>query len=488
LIIESLYVAGIGAIAGSIMAFAYSKAVIYALRTWWIDAVGTRDLHSIFSPISVTVGILGGFAMAFLVITGALRLIGRRAPRASGGRQTRAHWVAVALFAIGVALVALGGASGFFGAGAMLLGSALALLFSLLKKGWGKASTLGRLGIRYTSHRPGRAVLCVALIALATFLIVAVGSFRRPAVAAERDYRYYAESALPVYYDPNSNDGKQALGIKTQAKWLPFRLRQGDDASCLNLYQPQNPRVLGAPASWIKLPSQDDGTIAAAVDANTLEYVLHKKVGDTITVGSARLKMVQALQDTVFQSEIVVGDADFQKAFPEEQGFRVFLIDAPQGADAEIETDLADYGLDVTSVGDRIAAYHRVENTYLSTFQSLGALGLLLGVAGLAAVLLRNVLERRRELALLRASGFAGRALTKMILAENAFIIISGLAIGAGCACIAVLPTIMRRGGVFPLLSLGILIPAVAMVGLLTSYLAVRSAIKMPLLNALRSE
>ncbi len=488
LLIESLYVAGIGAIAGSVMAFAYSKAVIYALKTWWIDAVGTRDLHVVFSPVSVAVGILAGFAMALLVITWALRLIGRRAPRDSGRTQTRAHWVAVALFVIGVALLTLGGAAGFFGAGAMLLGSALALLFRVLKQGWGRANTLGRLGIRYTSHRPGRAVLCVALIASATFLIVAVDSFRRPQVAAEQGYRFYAESALPIYYDPNSNEGRQALGIKRQAKWLSFRLRAGEDASCLNLYQPQNPRVLGAPVSWIKLDSQDDGTISAAVDANTLEYVLHKKVGNTITVGSARLKIVKALQDTVFQSEIVVNDADFQKAFPEEQGFRVFLIDAPQGADVQIETDLADYGLDVTSVGDRIAAYHRVENTYLSTFQSLGALGLLLGVAGLAAVLLRNILERRRELGLMRASGFDGRALTKMILAENAFIIITGLIIGAGCAGVAVLPTVTRRGGAFPLLSLGMLIPAVAMVGLLTSYLAVRSAIKEPILNALRSE
>ena len=36
----------------------------------------------------------------------------------------------------------------------------------------------------------------------------------------------------------------------------------------------------------------------------------------------------EGLPDTVFQSEIIVNDADFQKAFPEEQGFRVFLIDA----------------------------------------------------------------------------------------------------------------------------------------------------------------
>ena len=125
--------------------------------------------------------------------------------------------------------------------------------------------------------------------------------------------------------------------MNADAKWLSFRLRPGDDASCLNLYQPHNPRVLGAPASWMKLDSQNDGTVSAAVDANTLEYVLHRKVGDDLQVGSARLKIVRALQDTVFQSEFVVNDADFQKTFPEEQGFRVFLVDAPQGADAQIE-------------------------------------------------------------------------------------------------------------------------------------------------------
>ena len=488
LIIESLYIAGIGAIVGSVMAFAYSKAVVYALKTWWIDAVGTRDLHIVFSPVSIAIGILAGFGMALLVIAGALRLIGQRAPRAGSIGRTRAHWIALALFAVAMSLLTLGGAGAFFGAGAMLLGSALALLLSFLKRGWGRANTLGKLGIRYTSHRPGRAVLCIALIALATFLIVAVGSFERPTIAAERGYRYYAESALPIYYDPNTSEGRQTLGLKDTARWLSFRLRPGDNASCLNLYQPQNPRILGAPAGWIQLDRQTDGTISAAVDANTLEYVLHRKLGDTITVGSARLKMIQALHDTVFQSEIIVNDADFQKTFPEEQGFRVYLIDASPGADAEIENALADYGLDVTSVSDRIAAFHRVENTYLSTFQSLGALGLLLGVAGLAAILLRNVLERRRELALLRASGFDRYALTKMILAENAFIVIAGLIIGAACACIAVLPTVARRGGTLPWLSLALLIPAVVIVGLFSSFLAVREAVRAPLLNALRSE
>ena len=75
----------------------------------------------------------------------------------------------------------------------------------------------------------------------------------------------------------------------------------------------------------------------------------------------------------------------------------------------------------------RLAAFHRVENSYLETFRALGALGLLLGTVGLAAVLMRNVLERRRELALLRAVGYRPRHLAVMVLAENLFLLVVGL-------------------------------------------------------------
>ena len=64
------------------------------------------------------------------------------------------------------------------------------------------------------------------------------------------------------------------------------------------------------------------------MDANTLQYVLHKKVGDVLEVGGAKLKMVKALQDSVFQSELLISDADFQRAWPNEGGYRVFLLDA----------------------------------------------------------------------------------------------------------------------------------------------------------------
>ena len=64
-----------------------------------------------------------------------------------------------------------------------------------------------------------------------------------------------------------------------------------------------------------------------------------------------------------------------------------------------------------------------MENTYLSTFQALGGLGLLLGTIGLATVMFRNVLERRRELGLLRAVGYDRSRMTVMIVAEAVFVL-----------------------------------------------------------------
>ena len=62
-----------------------------------------------------------------------------------------------------------------------------------------------------------------------------------------------------------------------------------------------------------------------------------------------------------------------------------------------------------------------------------------------------------------------------MILAENAFLLVSGLIAGAVCACIAVLPTVIQRGGTPPWIALVVLVIAVLVVGIGTSLLAVEN-------------
>ena len=144
-----------------------------------------------------------------------------------------------------------------------------------------------------------------------------------------------------------------------------------------------------------------------------------------------------------------MSDRDFVRLFPRHEGSRFFLLEAAADRRAQaaalLEDRLADFGFDVQSTAERLAAYHRVENTYLTTFQTLGGLGLVLGTFGLGAVLLRNVLERRRELALLRAVGYRGRHLATMVLAESVLLLSAGLAAGLLAAALAILPALVAR-------------------------------------------
>jgi ABC-type antimicrobial peptide transport system permease subunit len=188
-----------------------------------------------------------------------------------------------------------------------------------------------------------------------------------------------------------------------------------------------------------------------------------------------------------------MADRNFVRLFPEQEGYRFFLVDVPTPEQATaaagvLEQGLSDFGFDVTSTSERLANFHRVENTYLSTFQMLGGLGLLLGTVGLGAVLLRNVFERRRELALLRAVGYNSSHFTLMVVAENALLLFSGLITGTVCALLAIAPVFFERGGRLPNISLGVLLLAVLISGLTVSLIATWAALKSPLLPALKAE
>ena len=121
----------------------------------------------------------------------------------------------------------------------------------------------------------------------------------------------------------------------------------------------------------------------------------------------------------------------------------------------------------------------------------LGALGLLLGTFGLAAVQMRNVLERRGELALLRATGFREWRLAQMVLLENVLLLVGGLATGTVAALLAVLPHKFTGEASIPaelLRDLGLMLLAVLAVGVLSSLLSIRASFKVPVLSALRGE
>jgi ABC-type antimicrobial peptide transport system permease subunit len=153
-----------------------------------------------------------------------------------------------------------------------------------------------------------------------------------------------------------------------------------------------------------------------------------------------------------------------------------------------LEEKLADFGLDAQTTADRLAGYQVVENTYLSTFLTLGGLGLLLGTLGLAVVMVRNVLERRSELALLQAVGFGRSSILRLVLAENAFVLVFGVLIGAGTAMLASLPHLWSGLAEPPWTSLILTLALILAVGLIAGVVAARSSLRQPLLPSLRQE
>ncbi len=558
---EGLLLAVIGSLLGLIGAIVYGGAMMFGLRTWWVGAVGTTLLRLHVSPTSLVIGAVSGIVTALLCIWLTLRGLRKTSPRnllagsVTGDRSSvvsdsprsrvtlSSRLFAIIFALLGLAMLAsakfIGQVGGFFGAGTFLLVALLFFWSAWLKSdkrqtiaGQGFAP-MARLGFRNATIRPSRSVLCIALIASAAFIIVSVDAFRKDSGSTSNDpksgtggFPLMAESLLPIVHDPNGEQGREELNLTDDTfknvKLTRFRLRPGDDASCLNLYAPRSPRVLGATEGFIKanrfsfasslaqtdeqksnpwlllnqLPSPNSQVpIPVIADANSLTYVLHLKVGDETALTSSRgeivkVKVVGALADTIFQGELLMSEQNFVRIFPDQQGYRVFLAetDKPTETAAALEDKLSDYGFDAISTDEKLASFHQVENTYLSTFQTLGGLGLLLGTFGLGTVLLRNVLERRRELALMRAVGYQSSHLSLMVVAENVLLLGCGLLTGVVCAALAIAPAFIARGGKLSATSLILLLLAVSLTGLAASLLAVLAAVRSPLLASRRAE
>ncbi len=534
---EGLAVAAAGALIGALCAPAYTALIVQGLRTWWRDATGTRLLRLSADPGLLAVGAIGGTVMAGLAIWYTLRrweglspaALSRETAAPEASRRLKAATFVLLLSGAGFLLLPASrlvpAAAAFFGAGVSLLAGALCAAAWWLKRpplelaGIPGTAALVRLALRNAAWRPGRTMACLALIAPAVFLLVAMEAFRHGSGGDTAGFGLYAESQTPLVYDPNTPQGADRLNLQglPKLRWVSFRLKPGDDISCLNLYQPRNPRILGVPEAfiqrnafrfagstgetaetraqpWLQLEAQlNSGVIPAIVDQNSLTYVLHRKLGDEFEMEREgaqplRLKIVAALQGSLFQSEILISEKNFMRLFPQIGGARVFLIDGSPEMAGPLEDALSAYGFDAQPAAERLAGYFRVENTYLSMFQALGGFGLLLGTVGLAAVVLRNALERGRELALLRAAGFDHRLTEMLMMFETGAIVTVGSLAGAFCAMLAVAPAVGARGFGWPALRVGSLLVLIIAGGLAATWAAVRVAGRGVVAAALRRE
>ncbi len=567
---EGSFLVMTGGVLGSIAAVCYAGVMIYGLKTWWYGAIGTKFLYLSVRPVSLIIGFLMTVLVAIGVVFRVLWQTRKQSTRsllngessgtalATAAQNRYAKWTSCGSFGVCLVLLALmligvipdveafGGFSWkivlFFLVGLGMLTGGLAAISAVLGsndavKIQGTISAArAKLGLRNAARNRQRSVMTASLIASATFIIVAVGAGQQNPAGLEPvaqsgngGFTLVAETNIPVLNDLNTEEGRSKLGfdvlnekqntILDQARVMPFRVKPGENASCLNLYQTQLPTVLGVPEDvlqefieknrfrfadtpgehpWSLLNEPlESGNIPVLGDMNTLMYSLHKGIGKTINVPDDEnpeqtLEVVGMFANSVFQGVLVMSEENFKKIFPEQTGFQYFLIKTPfdvtQEVSATLESNMGDYGFDAELVSDRLSNFLAVQNTYLSTFQTLGGLGLLLGTIGLATVMLRNVLERRGELALMRAIGFSQSQVGLLVVYENAFLLLAGLTLGAISAMLAMAPHLIGSVADVPWKSLLLLLASVFAIGMLSVVVAVRAAIKTPILATLRGE
>jgi len=500
--IESLLVAVAGAAAGLLLALSYNRLVFKALNGIWSDVVRTEMMHVDVKVSTLASGMLITLIIAlfsfWIPLNRRLRQLlstHKKVSLSKLGQKTSwsRRWLAAFSLAGGVGALGLIGsqllrheginAALFFLAGGLLLVSALSFFLWFLGKkqqAFSRNFDLSQLSWKNATRMRTRSMSIVILFAIGAFLVISTGSNRKDLFANSEEpssgtggFLYYAQSTLPVLQQLNEATVRYEYGLSEGYSFVQLRQADGDDASCLNLNKIVNPQVLGvdpgdlegrfsfvsrspeldAENPWSSL-QQDlpGGLIPAIADETVIKWGLGLEVGDTLhytnsTGGTMDLLLIGGLAPSVFQGNVLIANDRFLDQFPESSGTRVFLVEGALADTAlvsgELKRGMRDLGWEMQLCSDRLAEFNSVTNAYLSIFLVMGALGLLLGTFGLVVVLSRSILERRQEIALLRAVGYERNTIRKLIAREYMFLLFAGIATGFATAIIATLPSIL---------------------------------------------
>jgi ABC-type lipoprotein release transport system permease subunit len=474
LLAEGGLVALAGSAGGALLGIGYTRLLLAGLSGQWKGAVAGSAIELFAAPRTVLTGAAASFLCALAAMAIAIwrqvkhpareLLVADFQSLDVGSAEFSNHWkIGSWLTLLGAVAIVVYAQVGdvqsvtmpFFGAGALLLISGILFCGSAFRR-VGRQECLPRvwgLALRNVARRRGRSLAVIGLLACGCFLVFAVSSMKEDVAAHAEDpgsgtggFPFFGESTLPI---PDDLGG------------VRLRVRDGDDASCLNLNRAQSPRLLGVDPDamsarraflaeedvW-QLLKQDlpGGAVPAlAGDADTLMWGLEKKVGDRLSVRDERGRAFDVeivgrlpMRLSVFQGSLLIDEQEFTERFPSEEGWRMFLLDE------RVENRRYERaGLDVVASVERLLEFYAVESTYLAMFLVLGALGLAVGSMGMGVVVLRNVQDRRAEIALLRAVGYRGSVLSRLLFMEHGLLLAAGLGVGVAASAVAMVPALV---------------------------------------------
>ncbi len=291
-----------------------------------------------------------------------------------------------------------------------------------------------------------------------------------------------------------------AVGVATRLKYGHWK--DGKTTSALTGLDPE----LITEVAQIRMVDGDISALSSGgvVIAERVATERELAVGDDLPMTFARLGETtlpivgiiadgpaQALQTDFFVSLDTYGDL-----FTEDMDASIFVLAAGGTSPAELTTALETALKDHPTVQVRdqaavIAGRTQTVDQIFGLVTVLLAFAMVIAVLGIANTLALSIVERTREIGVLRSVGMSRRSVALMVQAEAVIVsvvaVVTGLLLGvaASVAAIGALSTIAPLGMEVPVAQLGVLAGVVAVAGLLAGIAPAARAAKLPVLEAI---
>jgi putative ABC transport system permease protein len=373
----------------------------------------------------------------------------------------------------------------------------------------------GQLGRRNSARNPRRTAITAAAMMIGIALITAISTVFSSLTASVHkivDQQLQADlviagqrsSGIPPTIDPAALQRVRDLpGVATLAAGSYEGAKVNGKTTYVGSYD-----NLGNAVKILKLKPQDGsidalGAHEVVMDQKTAKQ-LHVAVGDSLTIQLPRIPegtyRVQGIyRDTQLGGGILVPWADAQAGFRSAQPVQAFAKVAAGSSVSTVKNQIDDILKDspegtVQTRGEFVDQSAQIFNFLLGVVQVLLLVALLIAVLGIVNTLILSVLERTREIGLLRAIGLRRGQTMRMITVESVVIslfgALLGLAVGVGLGA-AVVRALKDQGFTqyaFPWVLMAVYLVTAAIVGVVAAIIPAIRAARLNVLNAIAYE
>jgi len=245
-----------------------------------------------------------------------------------------------------------------------------------------------------------------------------------------------------------------------------------------------------------------DGAVAVQqATATDRGWVLGDKVTFTSQAGTATARLGAIIDTQLINAPVIMSDQLLARVVPPAQvRIDFLLVNAAPGITADaLRADLVAVAapyvvLSVLDAKDFAAALADQVNQILVILYALLGLSIIIAVLGIVNTLALSVIERTREIGLMRAVGLGRLQLAGMITIESVLTAVFGTVVGVvvGVAVAAAMPTVFTGIGLttlaIPWVQLAAMLVLAIVVGILAALWPASRAARLPVLDAVASD